>query len=259
MSAAPRSNPSRRRTYRDPSEHVPFLALIGAEFHRTRQTRSTVILITVFVGIALVWLIVRAVLSGENNPIGAETVTLSADVVGFAVLLATAISVARDHQNGTIDLLRVLTPFRPRHFAARATGFGLLALAAISIVMLAGAITVFVLNPAALSLILVDTIARTTVTTFLLAWAGVGIGALTRSTAAATFIVITLYLLIPIALLIAGFTGASWATPLSEASLGILAASAIAPGPGYWAAATGIAVWATALTALGILRETKGN
>jgi Na+/phosphate symporter len=133
------------------------------------------------------------------------------------------------------------------------------ALVAIGVVILAGVVTVLALNPTALSLELVDTIARTTVTTFLLAWAGVGIGALTRSTAAATFVVIALYWLIPIALMIAGLTGASWATSASDASLGILAANAITPGPEHWGAAGGIALWATTLTTLGILRETNGK
>lgn len=250
----------RRHTYQPAMSRVPFRSLVSAEFHRSRQTRSTLALITIVVGIALIMLVVRAALGHNSNvPLGAETVTLSADIVGFAVLLATALAVARDHQTGAIDLLRTLTPTRARQLVARATGTGILALIAVGTVIIVGILTVLAFNPAAFDWTLADTIARTTVTMFCLAWAGVGIGAITRSTAAATFAVITLYWLLPIGLTIAGFAGATWAPLISDLTLGALAANAITPGFEQWASAGGIALWAAALSSLGILRETKGT
>lgn len=260
MNTAVRLSPSRRRTYRPAPARPSFRMLAGAELQRARRTRSTVVLLTVAVGIAVVMLAGRLILSTTGDALpGSETVTLSADIVGFVVLLVAAIMVAGDHQTGSIDLIRTLAPARARHLVARAIGTGVLALAAISIVVLTGLVTVLILNPASIGAGALDAIARTVLTTFLLACAGVGIGAITRSTAAATFVVIAVYWLLPIALLIAGLTGAAWATPFSEATLGILAANAIAPGAEHWAATGGVALWATALLTLGMLRETKGH
>lgn len=260
MSTTLRPRRGRRGTYCPAPGGSPFRMLVSAESHRARQTRSTLVIMAVVVGIALVMLTVRVILSGTSDTsLGPETITLSADIVGFAVLLTSAMMVARDHQAGTIDLLRVLAPARARHLAARATGSGIVALLAVGVVISAGLLAVLILNPAALGLDVVDTAARTAVTTFFLAWTGVGIGALTRSTAAATFIVIALYWLLPIVLVIAGLSGADWANPASEATLGFLNSNAIAPGPEHWAATGGTALWATASILLGILRETKGN
>lgn len=250
----------RRRTYRSAPVRVSFAMLVLAEFQRARRTRSTLVLLTVIVGIAMAMLAVRLILSRTSDtPIGSETVTLSADIVGFVVLLVTAIMIARDHQTGSIDLLHTLTPARARHLIARATGTGIFALAAISIVVVAGLVTVSLLNPAAMSVSVLDAITRTLLVTFLLAWAGTGIGAFTRSTAAATFVVIAVYWLLPIGLIIAGLSGLDWATPASDATLGILAANAIGPGAEHWTATGGVALWATTLLILGTLRETKGN
>lgn len=244
-----------------PTSFVGFPTLVGAEFHKARQTRSTVTLMTVFVAIALTVLVTHAMLnSTSDTQLGGETVTGNADIVGFAAFLAMALTVAKDHNSGTNDLLRTLTPDRPRHLIARATGTGLLALAAISIVLTAGTATVLTINPSALaSFTVIDSIIRAAVTTFLLTWAGVGIGALTRSSASATFTVLTLYWLLPIALVMADISGAGWAGQLSEITLGFLAANSIATGPESWGAVGGVAAWAAVLMSLGILREMKGN
>lgn len=136
------SRPDRRSTYQPASEGVRFSSLVAAEFQRARQTRSTLTLVTIVVGIALVMLIIRTMLAQRSGtPLEPQAVTLSADLVGFAVLLTVAIAVARDYQTGTIDLLRTLTPARPRHLAARAVGVGLLALAAVGVVVLAGLVS----------------------------------------------------------------------------------------------------------------------
>lgn len=254
------SRPDRRSTYKPASEGARFSSLVAAEFQRARQTRSTVTLVTIVVGIAFVMLIIRSILAQRSGtPLEPQAVTVSADLVGFAVLLAVAIAVARDYQTGTIDLLRALTPARPRHLAARAVGVGLLALIAVGLVVLAGMAAVFLLGGGTVSWQLAETITRTAITTFLLAGAGVGIGAATRSTATATFTVIALYLLIPIGSMIAGLAGAPWVTRLSDATLGILASNAITPGPEHWAAVGGIALWSLTLAGLALLRETKGN
>ncbi|WP_448257084.1 hypothetical protein [Microbacterium aurum] len=252
--------PDRRSTYQPALDRVSLRSLVSAEFHRARQTRSTLTLVTIVVGVALVMLIVRTILaSTSDTPIGPEAVTLSGDAVGFGVFLAIAVAVARDHQTGATDLLRTLTPARPRHLAARAIGTGILALIAIGVVIVAGLATVLLVSRNGMSWELADTIARTATTTFLLAGAGVGIGAATRSTAAATFAVIALYWLLPIGLTVAGLTGATWAGAASDATLGILVSNATMPSPDNWAAVGGIALWSLGLGALGLIRETKGN
>lgn len=254
------SRPDRRSTYEPASEGVRFWSLVTAEFQRARQTRSTLTLVTIVVGIAFIMLIVRTMLAQRSGtPLEPQAGTLSADLVGFAVLLAVAIAVARDYQTGTIDLLRTLTPARPRHLVARTVGTGLLALIAVGLVVLAGLAAVLLLGDGTVSWQLAETVTRTAITTFLLAGAGVGIGAATRSTATATFTVIALYWLIPIGSMIAGLAGAPWVTRLSEATLGILASNAITPGPEHWTAVGGITLWSAALAGLGLLRETKGN
>lgn len=238
-------------------DRISFRALLSAEFRRARQTRPLVALITVVVGITLVVLAARVILN-DTTP-GSETVTLGTDFVGFAVLLGVAITVAKDYQTGTVDLLRALVPKRACHLAARAVSTGLLALIAVGVVLVAGLLALLALNPTAVDFELVDTIVRTVTTTFVLAWMGVGIGALTRSPAAATFVVIALYWLLPVAMIVAGISGIGWATSLSDATLGILAGKTILPGPSNWAATGGVALWAATLTILGIFRDTKGN
>ncbi|HWV50381.1 MAG TPA: hypothetical protein VN035_13080 [Microbacterium sp.] len=239
---------------------VPFRSLVRAELHRTRQTRSTLVLVAVVVGIALGLLVLRTILGRTAGiPLGPEAVTLGTDLVGFAVLLAAAVSTARDHQTGSIDLMRTLTPARARHFAASATGIGVFALAAVGAVIVADIATVLAFDLADVDAGLADPIARALVVTVLLAWAGVGIGASTRSTAAATFTAIMLFWLLPLGFLTAGLAGAAWALPVSDAVLGLLVADAIAPGPAHWVEVGGIALWAVALVGLGVLRDTKGT
>lgn len=239
---------------------VRFRSLVWAELHRTRHTRSFVVLVAVSVSIALTALIVRTILGMKSGPpIGSEAATSNTEIIGFAVFLAAAVAVARDHQTGAVDLLRSLTPVRPRHFAARVVSTGILAVGANTFFVLAGLTALLFVNPDAITWQLPDTVLRTTLASFLLAAAGVGIGALARSTATATFAVIALYWLLPIGLMIAGLTGANWAASFSKVTLGFLATNSTTGGFEHWISAGGIALWTLALVALGLFRDTAKN
>ena len=233
--------------------------LAVAEFRRARQSRSTVVVLSLFVVAALTALILRAAVGG-GTPLGAETATLNADYVGFGTFLVAACAVAKDHGTGTIDLLRVLVPSRPRHLIARATGIGLLSLLATGIVILAGLVVLLLEEPsAATDPALLGCVVRTAAAVFLLAAAGTGVGALTRSSAVAACAVLTLYLLLPLALMIAALSGVGWAVSFSERTLQPLTAQALSPGGGGWAALSGVALWSIVLLLLGILREAAGS
>lgn len=239
---------------RHDAETVGFPALAAAEFRRARRTRSTLTLMFLAAGVAVVMQVVRLMVGEEPGP---EMATFGADLVGFAVMLAAAIAVARDFNTGTTGLLHTLTPARVRHLGARSTGLGMLALMAVGMVMLTGGVASLTLGPPDANAL--DAVVRAVAATFLAAWAGAGVGALTRSAAAATFAVIALYVLLPVALMILGASGAGWAAGLPESTLGLLSTRAASLGVENWAAVGGLAAWSAVLSTAGAIRESKGQ
>lgn len=235
--------------------------VIRAELRRAVRTRSTIVFLSTAVAVTLVIFAVRLLASsGSKQPLTSDVIVLSADVVGFVVMFSAALAVARDHQSGAIELVRVLIPSRARQLLALASAHATLAVAVVVIVTSVCAVTVLVAEPSAYANGLpVDGLGRLLLTTALLAFAGVGVGALCRSSAAATFVVLTLYLLLPVALMLAGLTGQTWADAVAAQTLGLLASAAISHATGAWAAAGGVALWATVLTLLGIFRERSGR
>lgn len=237
------------------------LTLIRAEFGRAVRTRSTIVFLSVAAAATLAIFAVRVLVSvGSEEPLTSDVIVLSADVVGFVVMFSTALAVARDHQSGAIELVRVLIPARARQIVALAGAHAALAVAVVVIVTIIGAVTVLVVEPSAYANgFPAGSLGRLLLTTVLLAFAGAGVGALCRSSAATTFVVVALYLLLPVALMVAGIAGQTWANAVSAKTLGLLSSAAISNSTDAWAAAAGVALWAAALTLLGILRELKGK
>ncbi len=234
-------------------------ALVRAELGRAARTRSTVVLLLIAVVATLAIFSLRAfVFGGLDDAASDALIVVSADVVGFIVLCSTALAVARDHQTGASELVRVLVPARARRLLAVAGAHALLATAAVIAVTAIGAITTLVVAPSSFSPGgLAEGSLRLIVITVSLAYAGAGIGSLCRSSAATTFVVLTLYLLAPIALLVTGFAGQAWAGELADVTLGLLGSTAISDASDAWLAVVGVIVWATVLTVLGTVREAK--
>ncbi|MFC6356535.1 hypothetical protein [Luethyella okanaganae] len=237
------------------------LTLIRAEFGRAVRTRSTIVFLSVAATVTLAIFAVRVFISGRSEePLTSDVIALSSDVVGFVVMFSTALAVARDHQSGAIELVRVLIPARAKHLLALAAAHATLAIVVVLIVTIIGTVTILVVEPSAYENgFPADGLSRLLLTTALLAFAGAGIGAVCRSSAATTFVVLALYLLLPVTLMVAGFTGQAWASAVSDKTLGLLASAAISNTSDAWAAAAGVALWAAGLTLLGILREVKGK
>ena len=237
------------------------LTLIRAELGRAVRTRSTIVFLSVAAAATLAIFAVRVSVSvGSEEALSSDVIVLSADVVGFVVMFCSALAVARDHQSGAIELVRVLIPARARQLLALASAHAALALAVVIIVTIIGAATLFVVDPSAYGQgFPAGSLGRLLLTTALLAFAGAGVGALCRSSAATTFVVVALYLLLPVALMVAGIAGQTWANASSAKTLGLLASAAISNAADAWVAAGGVAFWAAALMLLGILRERKGK
>lgn len=233
------------------------LSLVRAELGRALRTRSTVTFLAIALGVTLAIITVRVLLArGSTEPLTGEVIPLSADVIGFLVMFTTALAVARDHQSGAIELIRVLTPSRGRQLLALAAAHALLAMAVVLLVLLVGTGIVLAVEPSAYANgVPGESFARLLLTSALLALAGAGVGALCRSSAAATFAVLTLYLILPVAFLIAGLAGQSWAGPLSDMMLGLLAATALSASADAWPATAGVGAWALGLLLLGVLRD----
>lgn len=248
-----------RAVEEEAAHRTPALTLIRAEFERAVRTRSTIVFLAVAAALTLTIFTVRVLVSsGSEEPVTGDLIVLSADVVGFVVMFSTALAVARDHQSGAIELVRVLMPARTRQLLALAAAHATLAVAVVLVVMIIGTVAVLVVEPSAYARgFPVDSLCRLLLTTALLAIAGAGVGALCRSSAATTFVVLALYLLLPIALMVVSFTGPSWAGAVSAKILGLLSSTAISNAPDAWAATVGVALWAALLTLLGILRERR--
>lgn len=234
--------------------------LFWAELGRAARTRATRVF---FASAGLVTLGVfaaRAVLGGiSGEPPSGDLIVLSADVVGFVVLLGTALAVTRDHQSGAIDLVRVLSPSRGRQLLTHAAAHAVLAVGVVLVVVTIGLVATLAIEPSTgVAGGFFDGVVRLLLTTALLAFAGSGIGALCRSSALTTFVVLTLFLLLPIALLVAGFAGQAWAGTAADGTLGLLASTAISSRGDAWAAVAGVGVWAVAAIALGAVR-TRGD
>lgn len=237
------------------------LTLVRAELGRAARTRSTIVFLSAAAAITLAIFTVRVFISGgSDEPVSSDLIVLSADVVGFVVMFSAALAVARDHQSGAIELVRVLVPARGRQFLALGAAHATLAVAVVLVVAIAGTVAMLTVEPGTFAIGgLADGLARLFLTTVLLAFAGAGVGALCRSSAATTFVVLALYLLLPVALMVTGFTGQAWAGVVSDKTLGLLASTAISGASDAWLATAGVGLWATGLAALGILRETKGK
>lgn len=239
-----------------PSRGIRTAALFRAEWGRATRTRSTVVLLALAALATLAIFATRALLVGNTeDPLEGDLVVLSADVIGFSVFLAAALAISRDHQSGSVELVRVLVPTRGRQLLAFAAAHAALAVAVVLVVITVGIIVSLAVDPSTgVSARFVDGAGRLMLTTALLAVAGSGLGSLCRSSALATFVALALYLLLPIALIVAGFTGQPWASSVADGTLGVLASTAISSAPGAWVAVAGVMAWAAALMALGLVR-----
>ncbi len=238
---------------------VPAIALINAELGRAVRTRSTLVFLTVAAVVTLMLLLIRALaLGGATGSESSELVFLSADVIGFVVMFSAALSVARDHQTGSIDLIRVLVPVERKQLVALAAAQAMLAVAVVLLVSVIGAGLALAADWSSFSFLrFADGFSRLTLVSVSLAFAGAGVGALCRSSAAATFSVLLLYLLLPVVLIVAGLSGQAWAAIAADATLGLLGSTAISTASNAWTATVGVGLWAAALTVLGILRATR--
>jgi hypothetical protein len=240
---------------------APALTLVRAELGRAARTRSTIAFLSSAALITLVVFTVRVLISeGSEEPASSALIILSADVVGFAVMFNTALAVARDYQSGANELVRVLVPARGRQLVALAAAHATLAATVVLVLTIVGTVAILTVQASAFAIGgLTDGLARLLVTTASLAFAGAGVGAFCRSAAATTFVVLGLYLLLPIGLMIAGFAGQPWAGAVSGNTLGPLASTAISGASAAWPATAGVVLWAAGLAAIGILRESKGR
>ena len=236
---------------------VSGMALVGAELRRAARTRSTAVFMSIAMAATLAIFSVRVLASRGDDGASVALIILSADVIGFIVIFSSALSVARDHQSGSIDLVRVLVPTRGRQALALASAHALLGIGVVLIITIVGVVVLVVAQPSALNVgALADGLGRLTLTTVSLAFAGAGVGAICRSSVAATCVVLVLYLLLPIALIVAGFVGQSLAGELADSTLGLLASTAISNSPTAWTAAGGVVLWSVVVTIAGMLRET---
>ncbi|MGG7507518.1 hypothetical protein [Plantibacter sp. YIM 135249] len=198
--------------------------------------------------------------SASEEPLSSDMIVLSADVVGFVVMLSTALAVARDHPSGAIELVRVLVPARGLQLLALAAAHATLAVAVVLVTTIISTVAILTMEPSAIATgNLAGGLARLLLTTALLASAGAGVGAFCQSSAATTFVALALYLLLPVTLIVSGLAGQTWTGAISDKTLGLLASASISNVSDAWAATAGVALWAIGLTVLGILRETRGK
>lgn len=237
------------------------LTLVRAELGRATRTRSTIVFLSSAFIMTLAFFTARVLVSsGAEAAVSSDLIVLSADVVGFVVMFNTALTVARDHQSGAIELVRVLVPTRGRQLLALAAAHATLAVAVVLVLTIVSTAAILTVEPSAFTTgNLADGLARLLLTTTLLAFAGAGVGAFCQSSAATTFVVLALYLLLPVTLMVVGFAGQTWAGAVSDKTLGLLASTAVSNASDAWVATAGVALWATGLMVFGILRETKGK
>ena len=227
-----------------------FTALIGAESYRATRTRALIILPALALAAALAVVVGGAVRSAPVDA-GAALVEF-ADVIGFAVFLAAGLAVGGDYGTGAIEHVRVLAPRRARHLAARACAMALLATIASACYLAIGATVLAFIDPALPPL---GAAARVLVTAAALGAAGAGVGALTRSAAGAVFVVLALYVLVPVGFMVAQLSGVGWADGVSAATIGVLAAKAAGTAPDSITATGGVLGWCVGLLAAGAARE----